>query len=243
MKRFFLIILLFSLTKLIANENLEVHKDFYFDIYFQYPNVKKEKYMGCGSLINNVFVLNTEVSYTFIREMSKSVLNDRIVFNFLKSSFRVLGNPSFRDYKLAARYSFSLSKSDISTFSKRSNSDLQNKIIIKSTDFLINESPMIIICDNLRIREVPDTNGSTKILGKLKKWDKVTAIDCTDTKDRIENLEAPWYKIRLEDGTEGWVFGGFAKIYFDDDDLRLLYKAFEKEGSEYTNQFPTPDES
>ena len=35
----------------------------------------------------------------------------------------------------------------------------------------------------------------------------------------------------------------FAKIYFTEDDLELLYKAFEKEGSEYTNQFPTPDNS
>ncbi len=101
----------------------------------------------------------------------------------------------------------------------------------------------LIVCDSLRIRESPNTESSTKVVGKLKKWDKVTAIDCTETKTRIDNLEYPWYKIRLEDGKEGWVFGGFAKIYFSEEDLQLLYEAFEKEGSEYTNQFITPDNS
>lgn len=58
----------------------------------------------------------------------------------------------------------------------------------------------------------------------------------------VENLQFPWYKTRLEDGNEGWVFGGFVKIYFFDENIQMLKRAFEKNGSEYTNQFVTLDD-
>lgn len=100
----------------------------------------------------------------------------------------------------------------------------------------------LIITDNLRVRSEPNLAASTKIIGKFNKWDDVHLIDCTKEKTKIDGLEYPWYKVQLENGQEGWIFGGFAKIYFSARDKDYLYKAFEKEGSEYTNQFVTPEE-
>lgn len=115
-------------------------------------------------------------------------------------------------------------------------------------DYFVNESSFtpstcnaLIITDNLRIRSEPNLGASTKIIGKLNKWDDVHLIDCTKEKTKIDNLEYPWYKVQLENGQEGWIFGGFAKIYFFEDDKNDIRRAFEKEGSEYTNQFETPE--
>jgi len=118
----------------------------------------------------------------------------------------------------------------------------------KFYDYLLDEDELtpstcnaLIITDNLRVRSEPNLNSDTQIIDKLNKWDDVHLIDCTKEKTKIDNLEYPWYKVQLENGQEGWIFGGFAKIYFFDRDKEDLHKAFEKEGSEYTNQFVTPE--
>lgn len=118
----------------------------------------------------------------------------------------------------------------------------------KFYDYLLEEDDLspstcnaLIITDNLRVRSEPNLDSTTKIISKLNKWDDVHLVDCTKEKTKIDNLEYPWYKVQLENGQEGWIFGGFAKIYFSDRDKEDLHKAFEKEGSEYTNQFVTPE--
>lgn len=218
-------------------------QDFDFDLYFQYPNLEKTIYLGCGSIKDNTLSISTDKSYYWIKESNLENNNKILKISFFESYFIVKGFPLYREYEIANLYSFIIDSKEVNLLVSNSRKNIQNKIVIKSMDYILADSPALIICNNLRIRENPNTNPSTKVIGKLNKWDKVTVIDCTKTKDKIENLEYPWYKIKLEDGTEGWVFGGFAKIYFSDDDLDLLYKAFEKEGSEYTNQFLTPDNS
>ena len=49
--------------------------------------------------------------------------------------------------------------------------------------------------------------------------------------------------MRLKDNTEGWIFGGFVKIYFFEEEKEMIKKAFAKPGSEYSNQELTPDYS
>ncbi|MCR4949624.1 MAG: SH3 domain-containing protein [Treponema sp.] len=170
------------------------------------------------------------------------VETNRIIEIYIETStFVSKGQPSFWDWNYPKTVKI---KIDDDLFLKiKSSIDTYNYLINYNDLFFSESVNVLVICDNLRVREDPNMDSSTKVIGKLKKWDKMIAIDCTETKETIENLEYPWYKIRLKDGTEGWVFGGFAKIYFDDKDLELLYKAFEKEGSEYTNQFLTSDES
>lgn len=217
--------------------------DFDFDLYFQYPNVKKTIYLGCGSIKDNLLSISTDKAYYWIKEYKLENNKNSIQISFLESYFFLNGSPSYRQYEIAKLYSFFINNNEITFMSTNSKDNNQNKIVIESMNYVLFSSPALIICDNLRIRESPNTNTDTKVIGKLQKWDKVTVTECTEQKDKIDNLEYPWYKIRTEEGTEGWIFGGFAKIYFTEDDLELLYKAFEKEGSEYTNQFPTLDNS
>lgn len=166
--------------------------------------------------------------------------NNNIEIYIENSEFVLKGQPTFWDWDYPKTVKITI---DDALFSKIKYSTETYNYVIDKNDLLFSGSVnILIICDNLRIREAPNMNSSTKIIGKLKKWDKVTAIDCTETKDIIDDLEYPWYKIHLENGTVGWVFGAFAKIYFDNKDLQLLYNAFEKEGSEYTNQFITSEE-
>lgn len=182
---------------------------------------------------------NYGTEYIYLQSIGNRIENNRLYIDYVYSVFNVLGIPSFRDFDFPKYYEIVITEKQIK---KRIESIKYNEIPNTSKQ-IKGACDVLIICDNLRIREQPNTNSSTKIVGKLRKWDKLTAIACTEAKEKIDNLEYPWYKIRLKDGTEGWVFGGFAKIYFSDDDLQLLYKAFEKEGSEYINQFITPDES
>lgn len=182
---------------------------------------------------------NYGTDYIYLECISNKVDDENLYIEYAYSVFNLYGIPSFREFDFPQFYKFSISKKQIEARIL----DIKNKVIKNKTIPFSSNCLGISICNNLRIREKPNTNSTTKVIGKLNKWDKVTVVDCTNTKDKIENLEYPWYKIKLEDGQEGWVFGGFTKIYFSDEDLALLYKAFEKEGSEYTNQFLTPDNS
>lgn len=208
------------------------------DISFSLVN--KSGKVVCRVRCNDgVVTCNYGTDYIHLSCVDSEIKNNDLHLKYVYSVFNLLGEPCFRDYDYPTYYEAVITYKQIKNRIK--SMDYKK---IPDTSVKYNDScNALIICDNLRIRETPNTNSNTKVIGKLQKWDKVTVVDCTKTKDIIENLEYPWYKIKLEDGTEGWIFSGFAKIYFSDDDLELLYKAFEKEGSEYTNQFPTPDNS
>jgi len=49
------------------------------------------------------------------------------------------------------------------------------------------------------------------ILGKLNKYDEIEIIDKTDIKLQVEEAYNYWYKIKLSNGTMGWVFGEYVK--------------------------------
>lgn len=244
MKKSILFFMLYQLILLpIFGWNNNNKYDFYFDLYFKYPNSTKEIYVGCGSFINEKFTISSEKDYNYLQPISVETISNDLQFTFMQSLFSLRGVPVFREYEYGSSYSIILKQSDLIHFTENSRINKQNKIIIDSMSYNNSFCPALIICNNLRIRESPNISASTRVIGKLNKWEKVTVIECTKTKDNIENLNYPWYKIKLENGKEGWVFGGFAKIYFNEEDLKMLYSSFEKDGSEYTNQYLTPDNS
>ena len=186
---------------------------------------------------DGVVTCNYGTDYIRLDCVDSEIKNNNLHIKYVYSVFNLLGEPSFRDYDYPSYYEAVITYKQIINRIKSRDYKKIPDTSVKYKD----SCNALIICDNLRIRESPNTD--TKVIGKLQKWDKVTVTECTEQKDKIDNLEYPWYKIKTEEGIEGWIFGGFAKIYFTEDDLELLYKAFEKEGSEYTNQFPTPDNS
>ena len=183
--------------------------------------------------------------YMYFGFDSRTIYDDRVEISYLSSMFVLYGNPAYREYGFPEKSVISITKqqieeriNSIKTGNKQKNKNIPKKEFVVKT-----ECNGLSIAENVRIREKPEIKQNIRILGKLKKFQKIKILEVSDNIDTIENIKSCWFKIRLDDGTEGWVFGGFVKIYFDDEDLKLLYKAFEKEGSEYTNQFPAPDKS
>ena len=220
---------------------LPIGNVYYEDGSFAFYREKNGKYfLGYLGYQDNRWEIISEREYRVLKVDKVKYYDDSVEISCISNNYNYCGNPSYLNFDCNKSFEISLNKSEIISCI---DSNLEKEIIIDFSKLKKSSSSALIICDNLRIRESPNTNTDTKVIGKLKKWDKVTVTDCTEQKDKIDNLEYPWYKIKTEDGIEGWIFGGFAKIYFTEDDLELLYKAFEKEGSEYTNQFPTPDNS
>ena len=175
--------------------------------------------------------------------IKSEINNNSISFQFKSAQYEICGNNDiWKNWSYPLGYQVNLFYGDIKKILKHMNEPIVYSLKIKEyTDF----RPVcnaLIITDNLRVRSEPNLAASTKIIAKFNKWDDVHLIDCTKEKTKIDGLEYPWYKVQLENGQEGWIFGGFAKIYFSARDKDYLYKAFEKEGSEYTNQFVTPEE-
>ena len=236
-KRFFYVILLFLCMSLVAENEIESLLKGK-DISFQLVNPSGHTVLSvrCN---DGIITCNYGTSYIYLESTGNIIIGSNLYIDYAYTVFNLYGTPAFRYFDFPKFYEIVITEEQI----KKRIESKDFKIIPDTSKEISGVCQALIICDNLRVRESPSTQSTTKIVGKLNKWDKVTAISCSDTTEKIDNLEFPWYKIRLKDGTEGWVFGGFAKLYFDDEDLQLLYKAFEKEGSEYTNQFLTPDNS
>ncbi len=63
------------------------------------------------------------------------------------------------------------------------------------------------MCISIRLR--PSVKAD--ILGKLNKDDEIEIVDKTDIKLQVEEAYNYWYKIKLSNGTMGWVFGEYVK--------------------------------
>ena len=250
-KKLIFLFITIALKTLLFGNDYGLQKDDHFSFSVkQIVYVDGEKYYSSkGSITYNEGKWYSDFSTSFFsNSIHKVEYNENEIIIYLQvQNFFNKGEPSFWDWKYPVVYKIILTRQiieDIKTYEK------MNK---KSSYYYVYELPSdakttfgyangICICNNLRVREDPNTKSSTKVITKLSKWEKVELIDCTTEVSKIDDLEYPWYKCKLKDGTVGWVFGGFVKIYFEDSDLNLLYKAFEKEGSEYTNQFRTPEE-
>jgi|GEM_PF-3763859 len=69
----------------------------------------------------------------------------------------------------------------------------------------------IIEGTNVRIRKKPSIIDSD-IIDHTNKGDVVEIIDRTAGKDTVNSTENYWYKVKLENRNEGWVFGQFLRI-------------------------------
>ncbi len=74
-----------------------------------------------------------------------------------------------------------------------------------------------IVIDNLNIRGEPSIN--SRKIGFLKKRSEITLYEESKNIDEIDGEKNPWYKVKLDDGTYGWVYGGYVRIFFEDPNL------------------------
>lgn len=81
-----------------------------------------------------------------------------------------------------------------------------------------------IIIDNLNIRNLPSLSG--KRIGMLQKGTEVTLYEQSTNRDEIDGEKNFWYKVKNDNETYGWIYGGYARIFFED--LNLGYTDKEK---------------
>lgn len=79
-----------------------------------------------------------------------------------------------------------------------------------------------IVIDNLIIRNEPSLSG--KKIGKLKKRDEVTLYEQSKFFDEIDGEKNPWYKVKVSENEYGWVYGGYVRIFFEDENLGYYSK-------------------
>lgn len=200
-----------------------------------------------GTVFNNhdLWECNFGRDYLYFAFDSREIYEDKVEVSYLSCNFILNGNPSYREYGQPKKTIITISKEQIikriQSIEKGKNNE--NKDIEKNGITVLAECRGLSIAENIRVREIPEIKSDIKIVGKLKKFQKVTIIESSDKTEVIDGLESCWYKIKTEEGIIGWVFGGFVKIYMNEEDIELLKNAFAKEGSEYTNQFITPDNS
>lgn len=173
-------------------------------------------------------------SYGFLEIVDSNITDDTLYFSAQINFFKEYGDPRYREYPYPKIYDVKLTKDDVLE-------------IMETEEYFIDEivprkgfCRALVITDNLRIREHPKGTADVPILGKLDKFDIINIVDSTTEKEVIDGLEYPWFKVQLEDGDFGWVFGGFAKIFMMDNEIEILKNAFNVEGSEYVNQFYNP---
>lgn len=74
------------------------------------------------------------------------------------------------------------------------------------------------------VRDLPGTKGNK--ITKLSINTPVTVTKKTVLTETIEGITSPWYQIKTEDGTEGWIFGGYFKeneLVIEDDNIEVVY--------------------
>lgn len=214
-----------------------LREEFGFSIHEQ----NKQFFLAGAYCINNEWHTDyTDSYYSIIKNEEKG---DSLFLTFEYSNKVIRGDPKFcyYDWRYPLKSTVVLTPEIIEKMIAAEKSYKSYQYFVSDEEQSPSTCNAFVITDNLRIRAEPNLDSTTEIIGKLKKWDDIQLVDCTKEKTKIDNLEYPWYKVHLSDGKEGWVFGGFAKIYFLEKDKTAIKKAFEQDGSEYTNQFVTPE--
>ena len=65
---------------------------------------------------------------------------------------------------------------------------------------------------------------SGKKIGKLKKRDEVTLYEQSKFVDEIDGEKNPWYKVKVSENEYGWLYGGYVRIFFEDENLGYYSK-------------------
>lgn len=77
--------------------------------------------------------------------------------------------------------------------------------------------------DNVRVRSLPSTGESSKVISKVNKNQKFKVITALDKNVRLDNSLDKWYKVWVDEakGKTGWIFGKYLDVD-GKEDLDLL---------------------
>ena len=120
----------------------------------------------------------------------------------------------YRRWIFPKKYKIEFTKEDFDKALKNKWHDL--KVIIDTSQTYPTTCQAIVI-DNLNIREEPSIN--SRKIGFLKMRSEITLYEESKNIDEIDGEKNPWYKVKLDDGACGWVYGGYVRIFFEDPNL------------------------
>lgn len=86
-----------------------------------------------------------------------------------------------------------------------------NNADYSSSDVSGNESYIITIVSKLKARSYPSL--TAPVVKLLNVNTKLEIIEVNDNFETIDNIESHWIKVRISDGENGWVFGGYTQNY------------------------------
>ncbi len=157
------------------------------------------------------------------------VHEDFIEIYFSNSNFRNFLDKDFKYFiwTFPKRYKLNLSYQELiqTTLSWNHSIDIRvNTLVTYPT------TCQAIVIDNLNIRDEPTLNGNK--IGQLEKRREVTLYEQSKHQDELDGEKNPWYKVKLDENTYGWVYGGYVRIFFEDPELgysdkELILKSIE----------------
>jgi hypothetical protein len=145
------------------------------------------------------------------------IKNNTLVVFFEKSKFINSSEGDqlkYRRWIFPKKYKIEFTKEDFDKALKNKWHDL--KVIIDTSQTYPATCQAIVI-DNLNIRGEPSIN--SRKIGFLKKRSEITLYEESKNIDEIDGEKNPWYKVKLDDGAYGWVYGGYVRIFFEDPNL------------------------
>lgn len=146
-----------------------------------------------------------------------SVFSDRMEISFEKIIFRNFSegeNMKYRRWIYPTKYKIEITIDDFLNALKQKWHDLE---IPFDTYKTYPTTCQGIVIDNLNVREEPSLTG--KKIGKLKKRDEITLYEQSNSIDEIDGEKNPWYKVKVTENEYGWVYGGYVRIFFEDENL------------------------
>lgn len=160
---------------------------------------------SCG---NGTTVLIIEPSYNLNKDFFTLYFSRVYVINIFDE------NKKYMRFSFPERYRVNISINEL----RKIIDSLHKKcdIIIDSSQTYPTTCQGIVI-DNLNVREKPSLTG--KKIGKLKKRDEITLYEQSNSIDEIDGEKNPWYKVKVTENEYGWVYGGYVRIFFEDENL------------------------
>lgn len=193
---------------------------------FSFDIIQNESNSYLGYISNNYGVWSSgyggEMVDLFIYRIDK-IDQDKWDIYVQRAGFHYDEAKKYRNWLFPNCYKISLKKQDI-----LNNLEKVTKLSELKCDTSVSyptNCTAIVITNNLRIRSMPNLSFESKIISMFKKFDIISLYEETENYDEIGGLKAPWYKVNIGE-TVGWVYGGYVKIYFYDEDITEIKRAF-----------------